>query len=160
MQIRPAEVSDIPAVLRIYNDGIASGLTTFESEMRTERDIERWFDARYPFSVAAEDDGGQVLAFAVTGSYSPRPCYAGIADFSVYVDAGARGRGVGAAVLVGAMERARELGFHKFVGRVFSDNHASLRLLARLGFREVGTHRRHGQVRGAWKDVVVVECLL
>ncbi|MDZ4802583.1 MAG: arsinothricin resistance N-acetyltransferase ArsN1 family A [Bryobacteraceae bacterium] len=158
MVIRPAEFGDIPAVLRIYNAGIASGLTTFEWEMRRESDIERWFSDRYPFFVGVEE--GEVLGFAVTGSYSPRPCYAGVADFSVYVDGRARGKGVGSAVLVAVMDRAREVGFHKFVGRVFSDNQPSLRLLGKLGFREVGTHHRHGQVRGAWKDVIVVECLL
>lgn len=158
MEIRPAEPADVPPVVRIYNDGIASGLTTFETELRTAADIQKWFDARYPFFVAVE--AGEVLGFAVTGSYSPRPCYAGVADFSVYVDGAARRRGVASAVMRATLDRARELGFHKFVGRVFSDNTPSLRMLAALGFREIGTHSRHGQVNGVWKDVVVVECLL
>ena len=93
-------------MLRIYNEGIASGLTTFEWELRQRKaDIERWFGARYPFFVAAPEDGGEALAFAVTGAYSTRPCYAGIADFSVYVDSRARGQGLGGSVLVATMQR-------------------------------------------------------
>ncbi len=159
MEIRPAVRADVPSVVRIYNDGIASGLTTFETQLRTEADIANWFDARYPFLVAA-DGGGPALAFAVTGPYSPRACYTGIADFSVYVDAQARRRGLGTAVVRATMDAARERGFHKFVGRVFADNTASLRMLAATGFREVGTHLRHGKAGDVWKDVIVVECLL
>jgi phosphinothricin acetyltransferase len=51
-------------------------------------------------------------------------------------------------------------GFWKLVGRIFPENEASLALCRALGFREVGIHRRHGKLDGAWRDVVVVERLL
>jgi len=43
---------------------------------------------------------------------------------------------------------------------VFTDNAASLALLAGLGFREVGVYRRHARLEGRWRDVVIVERLL
>jgi phosphinothricin acetyltransferase len=49
---------------------------------------------------------------------------------------------------------------HKLVSRVFPENLASLRMIGALGFREVGVYRRHGQLDGEWRDVVVVEKLL
>lgn len=58
------------------------------------------------------------------------------------------------------IEAAREAGFRKLLSRVFPENTASLGLLASLGFREVGVLRRHGQLDGAWRDVVLVELLL
>jgi L-amino acid N-acyltransferase YncA len=46
------------------------------------------------------------------------------------------------------------------IGRLFTDNAASIRLVERCGFDSVGLHRRHGQLDGAWRDVLVVERLL
>ncbi len=48
----------------------------------------------------------------------------------------------------------------KLVSRVFVDNEPSRRLLADLGFREVGVYERHGRLDGRWRDVVIVERLL
>ena len=55
---------------------------------------------------------------------------------------------------------AEQAGFHKLVRQLFADNEASRRLVARHGFGEVGTDRRHGQIDGEWRDVIVVELLL
>jgi phosphinothricin acetyltransferase len=43
---------------------------------------------------------------------------------------------------------------------VFPENLASRALLKRLGFEEIGTHRRHGKLDGRWRDCVIVERLL
>ncbi len=55
--------------------------------------------------------------------------------------------------------RARQEKF-KLVAKVFTTNEASLRLFERMGYQRVGTHFRHGRLRGEWKDVVVLEKLL
>jgi len=55
---------------------------------------------------------------------------------------------------------AEAAGYWKLVSRVFIDNAASRRLLANLGFREVGIYERHAQLDGVWRDVVIVERLL
>ena len=61
--------------------------------------------------------------------------YAGVAEFSVYVAACS-------------------------CRRVFPENEASRKLLARVGFREVGTYRRHAKLGGEWHDRVIVERLI
>ena len=58
------------------------------------------------------------------------------------------------------MDEAKRAGFWKLVSRVFVENVASRALLGGLGFREVGIYERHGQLDGAWRDVVIVERLL
>jgi L-amino acid N-acyltransferase YncA len=55
---------------------------------------------------------------------------------------------------------AAQAGFWKLVSRIFTENHASLRLCRSLGFRQVGTYEKHGQLDGVWRDVVIVEKLL
>lgn len=78
----------------------------------------------------------------------------------MYVARMHRGRGVGRVVLSALVEAARLKGLHKLVSRVFPENAASRALLRRLGFDEIGTHRRHGQLDGVWRDCVIVELLL
>jgi L-amino acid N-acyltransferase YncA len=102
----------------------------------------------------------RVLGWAGLASYSSRECYAGIAEASVYVDAGARGRGIGTALTEALAAAAEDRGFHKLIDKLFTDNLASIRLVERCGFDSVGLHRRHGQLDDDWRDVLVVERLL
>ncbi len=70
------------------------------------------------------------------------------------------GDGVGRVVLEALIAAAAEAGFWKLVSRVFVENTASRRLLATLGFREVGIYQNHGRLDGVWRDVVIVERLI
>ncbi|MGH2986261.1 MAG: GNAT family N-acetyltransferase [Solirubrobacterales bacterium] len=55
---------------------------------------------------------------------------------------------------------AERAGYHKLVGKVFTANRASIELVRRCGWRELGVHLRHGRLDGEWRDVLVVERLL
>ena len=158
LRARSASLADAAAITRIYNEGIEDRLGTFETRLRTEPDVTAWFDDRHPIVVVERD--GQVVAFASTSSYRPRDCYAGIAEFSVYVSRQARGRGAGRVAMDALLPAAAAAGFWKLVSRVFVENTASRRLLAAVGFREVGTYRRHAKLDGIWRDVVIVERLI
>jgi L-amino acid N-acyltransferase YncA len=158
LQARPATVADAAAIARIYSEGIAERRSTFETRPRTAADVEAWLGGRHPVVVVVRGD--EVLAFASSGPYSPRACYAGVADFSVYVAGSARGQGAGRLAVEALVAAARAAGFHKLTSRVFVTNTVSRRMLAALGFREVGVHLRHAALEGVWHDVVTVERLL
>lgn len=155
---RPASPEDAPSITRIYNEGIEDRLGTFETHPRTEADIRGWFDGRHPIVVV--ESGGGVVAFAATSAYRARDCYDGIAEFSVYVAREARGRGAGRTAMDALIEAAGRAGYWKLLSRVFVENAASRRLLASVGFREVGTYHTHARLDGVWRDVVIVERLL
>ena len=155
---RHATPADAAAICRIYNEGIQDRVGTFETRERTEADIRGWFNGRHPIVVIEEN--GAVVAFASTSSYRPRECYAGIADFSVYVARPVRGRGAGRVAMHALIDAARDAGFWKLLSRVFVDNHASRGLLHDVGFREVGIYERHANLDGQWRDVVIVERLI
>jgi phosphinothricin acetyltransferase len=159
MHLRLATPLDAAAIATIYNQGIEDRIATFETRLRTPQEIEQWFDGVHPI-VVLEIDGRQVFAFASTSVYRPRPCYAGIAEFSVYVERGWRGRGAGRKALEGLLQEAEHAGFWKLVSRVFVENTASRALLRSQGFREVGIYEKHAQLDGVWRDVVIVERLL
>src|SRR6266566_6286614 len=159
MYLRLATPEDASAIATIYNQGIEDRVATFETRLRTPVEIEQWFDGVHPI-VVLETEQQQVIAFESTSVYRPRPCYAGIAEFSVYVERAYRGRGAGHLALEGLLEEAEKAGFWKLVSRVFVENTASRALLRRLGFREVGVYEKHAQLDGVWQDVVIVERLL
>lgn len=158
LTVRPAGPEDASAIADIYNQGIADRIATFETRPRASDDILPWFGTRYP--VVVVEDAGQIIAFASTSTYRPRECYAGIAEFSVYVAREARGRGAGRLAMEALIAEAEKAGFWKLVSRVFPENTASLTLLKKVGFRVVGTYERHAQLDGVWRDVVIVERLI
>ena len=90
---RPATPDDTADIARIYNEGIEDRVGTFETRPRTPADIEAWFDGRHPIVVVEAE--GEVVGFASTSMYRARDCYAGIAEFSVYVARSHRGHGAG-----------------------------------------------------------------
>lgn len=158
MHARTATPADAVAIAEIYNQGIEDRIATFETRPRSAEDVRAWFDGVHP--VVVVEEGGQIVAFASTSTYRPRECYAGIAEFSVYVLRAARGRGAGRLAMQALIEAAEAAGFWKLVSRVFTENVASLGLLRALGFRDVGIYEKHGQLDGVWRDVVIVERLL
>ena len=105
-----------------------------------------WFDERHPIVVVENEHG--VIAFASTSTYRPRDCYAGIAEFSVYVEHDSRGHGAGRLAMEALLTEAEQCGFWKFVSRIFIENTASRVLMQKLGFREVGVYEKHGQLDG------------
>lgn len=158
---RPAVEADAEAVTRVYNEGIADRIATFETEPRSaeeRRDVIAAARGRLPFVVA--EDAGAVVGFASAGAYRSRPCYRGVGEFSVYVARSHRGRGVGRVLLAALLAEAEQLGFWKLVSRVFPENTASRGLCRAMGFREVGVYERHGKLDGVWKDCVIVERLI
>jgi phosphinothricin acetyltransferase len=158
---RAARPSDAADIAEIYNEGIADRIATFETRPRTPDEIAAWFDGRHPIVVVEGGaDSAGVLGFGATSTYRARECYAGIAEFSVYVRRAARGHGVGRVAMLALIDAAERLGYWKLVSRVIAENVASRRLLGSVGFREVGVYRRHARLDGRWRDAVIVERLL
>ena len=155
---RAATVADAAAIARIYNQGIEDRVGTFETTLRSAEDVRAWFDGAHPIVVV--EQAGVPVAFAATSSYRARQCYAGIAEFSVYVARERRGRGAGRLAMRALIAAAEAAGFCKLVSRVFVENTASRALLRSLGFREIGVYQKHGQLDGVWRDVVIVEYLI
>ena len=158
MHARPATVDDAAAIARVYNQGIADRVATFETRFRSPEDVRAWFDGMHPIVIVEEGDA--VIAFAAASAYRSRECYAGIAEVSVYVARAARRRGAGRIALAALIESAQQAGYWKLVSRIFPENHASRALIRSLGFREVGIYEKHGKLDGIWRDVVIVERLI
>jgi L-amino acid N-acyltransferase YncA len=160
-QIRAALPADASAIAAIYNQGIVERSSTFETSLRSAEELLERIQAaaRLPVLVAVDPDG-MVLGWAGLSAYRARACYAGVAEFSVYFDSKARGRGAGKQLLNGLIETAAKLGYWKLLSRVFPFNTASRALCRSCGFREVGTYEKHAKLGDSWLDVVIVERLI
>jgi L-amino acid N-acyltransferase YncA len=155
---RQAGPEDAEAIAVIYNQGIEDRVATFETRPRSAQEVAAWFDGRHPAVVV--ERGGQVVGFASTSTYRPRECYAGVAEFSVYVARPARGHGVGRLAMQALIRAAEASGYWKLVSRIFVENAVSRALVRSVGFREVGIYEKHGRLEGDWRDVVIVERLI
>ena len=157
--VRRAKPDDAPAIAAIYNAGIRARTATFETRERTADELLARVTAdSHPVLVAERD--GRVVGWVGASAYRARECYAGIAEFSVYVDPAEQGRRIGDSLMrefLPALERA---GFWKVLSRIFPENRASRALCRRHGFREVGIYEKHARLDGVWRDVVIVERLL
>jgi phosphinothricin acetyltransferase len=158
--IREAARDDAAAIADIYNQGIAERGATFETEPHDVGDIHGRLHDQRRFPMLVAEDAGTVVGWAGLSSYRPRACYAGIGEFSVYLDRAARGRGIGRQLVEALVEAARDRGYWKLVSRIFPFNTASRALCRACGFREVGVYEKHGCLDGEWLDVVIVERLI
>ena len=157
LTIRPAINDDAAVIADIYNQGIAERGATFETAPRSIDDIAARLGEQSRFPILVAQDAGAVIGWAGLSSYRPRACYAGIAEFSIYLDRAARGRGTGRTLLDALIADARARGYWKLVSRIFPFNEASRALCRACGFREVGVYEKHGRLDGQWMDVVIVE---
>ncbi|MCG8964682.1 MULTISPECIES: GNAT family N-acetyltransferase [Streptomyces] len=142
-------------VLEIYRLGIDEGDATFET---TAPSWDEFNTTKLPeHRHVALDATGRVLGWVAAVPVSDRCAYAGVVEHSVYVHPGARGRGVGAALLRELTGSTEATGIWTIQSGVFPENTAGLALHRKAGFRVVGTRERIGRHHGAWRDVVLIE---
>jgi L-amino acid N-acyltransferase YncA len=163
--LRPATPADAAAICLIYNQGIEDRIATLETELRTPADRREWLAARgprHPVYVAIAEDNGEetVVGWGSLNVYNPRPAYQYVADFSIYIERGWRGKGVGRRLLEHLIEQARGLGYHKMMLSAFPFNATGVALYERLGFTRVGILHEMGQLDGQWVDTLIMERLL
>ena len=160
-RIRPATPDDAQAIVDIYADSAAERNATFDTEAPPVADVARQIASPDHFFLVAETPEGEVLGWASVGPYSnTRAAYAGVGECSIYVAPAARSAGLGTRLTEETAAVAEQKGLFKLLGKLFTTNEPSRRLVRRCGFRDVGVHLCHGQLDGEWRDVLVVERLL
>ncbi len=140
--IRDAVEGDLSAITALYAREVLTGTATFELEPPTLAEMTVRFDAvrakGLPWLVAEID--GAFAGYAYASPFRPRPAYRYGVEGSIYVEEGARGRGVERALLAALIESATQLGLRHIIGAI-SDSETSLASIAlhqSLGFRPVG----------------------
>lgn len=153
--VEEMRTSDWKQVRSIYLEGIATGNATFEQDAPPA--WEKW-DAGHlrDCRLAARSDG-EIIGWAALSPVSSRCVYAGVAEVSVYVREKSRGCGVGRALLFALIEASERSGIWTLQAGILAENRASIKLHTKCGFRVVGKRERLGQLKGAWRDVMLLE---
>jgi L-amino acid N-acyltransferase YncA len=159
MLIRDASEEDLPGILAIYNEVMATSTAIFSDQPSTLSERRSWLQARqrqgYPVLVAV--DGADVIGFASFGDFRSWPGYRYTVEHSVHVAAQVRGRGTGTALVQELLQRATALGKHVMVAGIDAANTGSIRLHERLGFTQVGLLREVGRKFDRWLDLVFLQ---
>lgn len=159
MQIRDAQEPDLPGLLAIYNDVIATSTAVYSDVPVTLEDRRQWREARvasgYPVLVAVDSSG--VLGFSTFGDFRSWPGYRYTVEHTVHVRSDCRGRGIGSELLQALFPLAEALGKHVMIAGVDAANTASIRFHERLGFERAGHLKEVGNKFGRWLDLVFLQ---
>ncbi|MFN0145551.1 MAG: N-acetyltransferase family protein [Dehalococcoidia bacterium] len=161
--IRDATEADLPRIHAIYNDAILTTTATWDEvpwpfERREEWWQEHAADPSIP--VLSAEAAGEVAGFAYLSRYSTKSGYRFTREDTVYVDPAHHRRGIGRALMVPLIERARQLGLHALMAGIESENAASIALHQSLGFVAVSREREIGFKFGRWLDLVRMQRML
>jgi L-amino acid N-acyltransferase YncA len=150
---------DWDQVRAIYLEGIGTGNSTFEADAA---DWKKWDSVHLREHRLVVKDRDTVLAWAALSPVSSRCAYAGVAELSLYVAAGQRGKGIGTILLKAIIDSTEKAGLWTLQGGIFPENTSSLRLVRKHGFKEIGRREKigkmtYGDFAGTWRDVILVE---
>lgn len=158
--VRDARETDLPTVQSIYAQHVLGGIASFELEPPSLEEMQRRrqdiLAKGLPYVVA--ELAGEVVGYGYATLYRPRPGYRFTAEDSVYVREGMDGRGIGRMLLAEVIERCTQGGWRQMIAIIGnSENHGSIRLHERLGFRHVGVFESVGFKHGRWVDTLLMQ---
>ncbi|HPF18684.1 MAG: GNAT family N-acetyltransferase [Bacillota bacterium] len=154
-RIEMMQPEDWSRVAAIYQEGIETGLATFQGQVPSWEDWDRAHISSCRL-VARKND--EVLGWAALSAVSSRSVYAGIGEVSVYVGAAYQKMGVGTALLNELIRQSENNGFWMLQGVITKENIASIELHKKCGFRLVGIRERIGRMPGGvWHDTALME---
>ena len=163
MTIRDAGPADAPAIAAIYNDAVVNTTAIWNEHQVDAANRRAWLTERqgqgYPVLVAA-DALGDVVGDAAFGDWRAWDGYRNTVEHSVYVRADQRGAGIGKALMLALIDRARAIGKHVMVAGIEAGNIGSIRLHERLGFTQVGLLPQVGMKFGRWLDLAFLQLTL
>jgi L-amino acid N-acyltransferase YncA len=137
MLIRLAQMSDLPAIVDIYNQSVSSRQSTGDIQPVRVEDRKIWFAEhlpnQHPIFVAEVD--GQVAGWCSLSAYRPgRAALRFTAEISYYIASAYHRRGIGTALVKHAIAACPALQIRHLFAIVLEGNLASLSLLEKMGF--------------------------
>lgn len=154
-EVRPFVKMDFDCVQEIYQQGIDSGIATFQTEVKSWADWDASFlhDCR----LVLLNESNRVCGWAALSPVSNRCCYAGVAEVTIYMAIDSRGFGGGEKLLNALVACSEKQGFWTLKAGIFEQNKASIRVHQKCGFYLLGTQKRLGRLGNQWINVVAME---
>jgi L-amino acid N-acyltransferase YncA len=159
--VRAATDDDLVSAAAIYAEQVRTGISTFDLE---PPEVDYWrhrLRSTEPgdhFLVADHD--GEVVGFAYSSAYRPRPGYRLTRETSVYLAESTRGQGLGRRLYDDLVARLRADGMHVALALIALPNPASIALHEACGFDHLGTMREVGRKFDRWLDTAWYQLIL
>ncbi|HEX2530981.1 MAG TPA: GNAT family N-acetyltransferase [Burkholderiaceae bacterium] len=155
---RVARLEDLPAIVAIYNDTVASRQVTADTEPVSVESRHAWFAEHSPYKrpLWVSEQGGRIIGWLSYSNFYGRPAYAGTAELSIYLHENSRGKGLGRYFLEQAIAFAPQIAVHTLLGFIFVHNRPSLRLFEGFGFERWATMPRVATLDGIERDLIIV----
>ena len=136
--VRAYQPSDLPDMIRIWNEVVEDGVAFPQEEFLTEQSGDEFFRAQTRTAVAVDLDTGKILGLYILHPNNIGRC-GHIANASYAVSRGARGLHIGEKLVLDCLAEAKRAGFSimQFNAVVASNTHAR-HLYERLGFTQLG----------------------
>ena len=152
--IRTMRATDWEYVAKIYEEGVATGVATFETKVPS---FEAWDKAHLNICRFVAENNDVILGWVALSPVSSRCVYGGVAEVSVYVSKDARGKGIGKQLLEHLISESEKEGLWTLQSGVFPTNLSSIKVHEAVGFRCIGKRERVGKLNGQWVDNVLFE---
>jgi phosphinothricin acetyltransferase len=159
--VRTATGADLAGAAAVYDEQVRTGISTFDLEPPPASYWQHHLESDEQgdhFLVA--DDDGEVVGFAYSSAYRPRPGYRLTREVSVYLSERARGQGLGRRLYDDLLGRLRTDGIHVVLALIALPNPASTALHEACGFEHLGTMREVGRKFDRWLDTAWYQRLL
>ncbi len=163
ISLRAAQSSDLPAILDIYNHAVLNTTASWDYEPSTLDQRTRWFEQHKHLGLpvlVAVDEAGTIVGWGALSEFREKIGYQYTVEFSVYVAADHRRRGIGRLIVLALIDSACALGKHIIVGGVDASNEASVRLHEALGFEKVAHFKQVGYKFDRWLDLIFFQRVL
>jgi len=159
--IRTATEHDLGGMAAIYDEQVRGGIATFDLEPPPSSYWAHRLASDEPGDhVLVDAEDHEVLGFAYSSTYRPRPGYRLTRETSVYLAERARGAGRGRRLYDALLDRLTADGMHVALALIALPNPASVALHEACGFEHLGTMREVGRKFDRWLDTAWYQRLL
>lgn len=152
--IQPMLASQSTQVLEIYRHGIQSGMATFETEVPEWNVFEKKYLPHSRITALLQDE---IVGWAALSPVSPRECYDGVAEVSVYVHGNHQRQGIGRDLLLSLISESEKNGIWSLLSVIHEENRASIHLHEQCGFRFIGYREKIAMLDGIWRTTIMME---
>lgn len=152
--IRKMEKNDLIEVLKIYKEGIETGMATFETNVPSKQ---VWDERHHATLRFVAEEYNRVVGWIAISPVSTRAVYSGVGEVSVYISSDRKGKGIASKLFKRLIEESEKAGIWTLQSSIFAINTSSIHLHKKMGFRVVGTREKIAQLNGEWHDTIIME---
>ena len=143
MNINKVNKEDLPSCLKIYQEGLNSGISSFQEPSITIDQFHKKIDFE---KCLVLETNKKITGYSFFTKVSNRCVYKGVGEVSTYLSKAVTGRGYGQKLLNALVHMSEELGYWSLHAMIFPHNTRSIKLHEKCGFKVLGLREKIGKM--------------